>query len=132
MPKVYQNETLFERIFVTITIQMNEQLQSKQFWSTVREQAGITGLGATQCSQWCDSALKNDLVAALFSRKIADLGQYQIGQYEALTLVHHWLQNGDEIADGTAGQFDSRYLDGYYGTIDDAPDGLREIYKQGS
>lgn len=110
---------------------MGESLQSKQFWSAVREQAGIAGLGRGDCSHWCTVALENDSIAAAFSRKIADLGQLQIDQYAQLTLVHHWLQNGNEIADGTAGQFDSHYPDGYYGSLDDAPETLKEVYRQG-
>lgn len=107
---------------------MNERL-SKELWDDLRKQAGIKGLGQGDCSHWCTIALENDLVAHIFSRKIAYLGQVQIDQYAQLSLVHHWLQNGEEIADGTAGQFDDQYPDGYYGAIQNASEALRKIYE---
>jgi len=114
---------------------MNEKLFSRDYWFSLRTNTRVNGqTGRLRCPWWCEDVLQNEEVSQVFVRKTADLGDIQIDQYATSRLSHHWLEaehNGERfIADGTAGQFDPQYPDGFYGTFEQAPDSLKQIYSK--
>lgn len=110
---------------------MTERIFDKSYWLSSRK--AIKGNGQGHCKDWCEGVLKEEKVAQMFSVQRANLGKIQIDQYATSILVHYWLETKDDIpfiVDGTAGQFDPQYPEGYYGPIDQASHKLKEIYSR--
>lgn len=107
-----------------------ERIIETEFWLLIREGTRVNGgVGACQCEGWCKDVLENENVANEFTPATAELGEIQIDQYATSILTHNWLERGDGfITDGTAGQFDPEYPEGYYGYPNNAPDKLKAIY----
>jgi hypothetical protein len=82
-----------------------------------------------KCTDWVEDVFPKVLG---FTKRVALIGDIQIDQYATSNLFHHWLENKQDgrvfIADGTAGQFDSQFSEGYYGFLENASIKLREIY----
>ncbi len=95
-------------------------------WKVIRSRSGIIGPGNGRCKIWCYTALKDPLVATLYSARCSDLSS--IGR---VNLEHWFLTSGRKIADGTAGQYDPRYPEGFYGDLYDASQLLISIYLLG-
>jgi hypothetical protein len=110
---------------------MGERILDTDYWLSIRsDKTGVTGAGKGQCKDWCRDVLEIDEIASNFTHQVAELGTIQIDQYATSILVHHWLEMDDFIADGTAGQFESEYENGYYGPFDKAPDKLKVVYSK--
>ena len=102
---------------------------NRDFWISLRENTRVRGkIGKGQCLEWCMDALQHQEVAGNFQLHMAVLEEIQIDQYALSVLVHYWLKKGDYLADGTAGQYDPEYPEGYYGPSDAVPAVLREVY----
>ena len=85
----------------------------------------LGGVGQGQCEDWVRDVLGKPEIAQLFHEEIAELGDIQIDQYATSVLRHCWLSinNGTGfVADVTAGQYESSYMEGYYGLLNEAPD----------
>jgi hypothetical protein len=98
-------------------------------WKEIRQNTRVNGIGRLQCEWWCEDA-QNYLPG--YTLKVVKVGTIQIDQYATSILRHFFLQKKEGgkimIADGTAGQFDSNYPEGYYGPVEEAPDSLKTIY----
>ena len=102
---------------------------NKDFWVSLREKTRVGGkIGQGQCLEWCLDALQNKEVAANFQLRMAVLEEIQIDQLATSVLVHYWLEKEGFLADGTAGQYDPEYPEGYYGPSDAVPAILRDVY----
>ena len=114
---------------------MNENIFNIDFWLSLRKRTRVNGtVGRSNCKDWCHDALRDPDVARTFTEQIAELGDIQIDQIATSVLVHHWLEalkgSTTFAADGTAGQYDTNYPDGYYGPVDEAPPVLRDVYSK--
>lgn len=107
---------------------MEERLRDQSFWKELRKKTRVKGDGKGQCEDWCRDALQDEAVASCFMIQKAEMGTIQIDQYATSILVHYWLEAGGFIADGTAGQFDPEYEDGFYGLFREASDLLKHVY----
>ncbi len=106
-----------------------ESINDSNYWILLRKSTRVNGkIGKGQCCDWCEDALQKKDVAQGFTHQVAELGEIQIDQYATSVLEHHWLEQDGFIADGTAGQYDLEYPEGYYGLLDKAPDRLKEVY----
>lgn len=95
-------------------------------WRDIRKKAKITGTGAGHCLDWC-------LAAEDILRKKGYRGfQLKEENLGAGFLFHAWLERdvpeGTYVADGTAGQFDLQYHEGFYGLSRDASNKLKIVY----
>lgn len=111
---------------------VENNIYDRGFWINLRIQTRVNGqLGVLRCTDWCEDALTK--VSGFIERSVV-VGDVQIDQYATSQLSHHWLERIEDeqvfIADGTAGQFDLQFPDGYYGTLDDAPLKLKLIYQK--
>ena len=98
-----------------------------EIWRAVRKKLGITGVGKGKCLDW-------SIIAMEELQKARHNGFYgRIAGYKPFTPVKHaWLERTESqglfIADGTAGQFDSKYRQGFYGYTEDLSAKLRKVY----
>ena len=107
---------------------------SNEFWLELRKKTCVKeGNGKKLCLDWCNDALSL-LEESIFQKEVAILGEIHLDQYAVLELVHYWLETNYQgeryIADGTAGQFDTDFPEGYYGLLKKAPESLKKIYLQ--
>jgi hypothetical protein len=98
-----------------------------EMWKTIRKELGITGAGKGKCLDWC--------VLAMYElQKEGHAGFYgRIAGYQAFgPMKHAWLERiepqGLFVADGTAGQFDTKYQQGFYGNLVSVSAKLRKVY----
>lgn len=103
---------------------------NQNYWLELRTHTRVNGqVGNLKCMDWCEDVLKK---APGFKLVSVEVGDIQIDQYATSILSHHWLEINQDghtfIADGTAGQFDSKFPDGYYGDLENAPETLKLIY----
>lgn len=106
---------------------------NKEHWMHLRASTRVHGIGKGMCEDWCEDALKDPEVKAVFHEE-ALTWESQIDQYATLVLSHHWLEGNVKgrryVADGTAGQFTEEYSEGFYNFIDEAPERLKVIYQR--
>lgn len=97
-------------------------------WGKIRAQANIRGVGAGQCEVWCREAIKVPQVQDRYAIRVACQGALNNG----IEVVHWFLWNPREVADGTACQYDSCYPLGYFGDPAKASAFLYAIYSLGT
>ncbi len=110
-----------------------ESVHSEIFWFKLRNMTDLRNLiGRGLCDVWANQAkdiLDSYPTSHSFEVMVA-------ADKPAVTIhkiaSHYWLESpvpgGIFIADGTAGQIDQRYPEGYYGLCVKAPRPLRDIY----
>lgn len=103
---------------------------------TLRGRVGIEGVGLNKCRIWADSTfrlLEEERGTVFRGFEIASGVQFACGGFAMY--VHHWLQkqtsSGVYIADGTAGQFDRDYPNGFYSLVKEASKPLMNFYEKG-
>ena len=115
---------------------MDAQIFSQEFWYSLRSRTSVRGIGSNQCYDWCyetiDLLLKDDRKGQFVMKD--SLRSFEFAR-KGLWWCHGWIETetlkGRFIADGTAGQIDKKYADGFYGLLDQAPPELRAVYDNG-
>ena len=117
-------------------LKSTEEEFSADFWLKLRERLGYSG----RCEGLC-SKVSKDLLDNFASNK-GYISSFDFDGHGLSGWSHVWLQKkvGQDtfIVDGTAGQYfnhsDPEFGEvhyGFYGSIEDAPKKLREIYNKG-
>ena len=114
---------------------------SRDFWTNFREISGFNDFmkllnkypyGDGKCDTWVDLVnQERDRKEPFPFRKAitADLApEKRVGFQWHVWLEAEMPNGGRYIADGTAGQIDPNYPQGYYGTFEEASDPLKEIF----
>ena len=106
-----------------------------KFWKELRKRTSLDGrIGEEECYYWCYDALKLLSEYGAHGFKIIDgtLPRETVRKYSLFMDDHRVLAreypSGIFIADGTAGQVNKRYPEGYYGYSINAPRKLKLFY----
>ncbi len=116
---------------------MTKKVLDKDYWTGIVKTADElyqsvfnTGL----CAVWCQLALKQLKEDGLEGGFVQNASTNSPVLDRTGLRFHTWVERTSEdgkrfIADGTAGQIDSSYKDGFYGSAEEAPESLRELYR---
>lgn len=116
---------ILERIALELRSKKSSEIFTEDYWIRLRKNTSVEGEAGGYCVEWCEQAYRiidNDGFGSLFI-------------FQG-TCTHSWLEHkswrvGKFIADGTAGQFDLNYPEGFYGMIESASEELQKIYDGG-
>ncbi len=115
---------------------MDSRIFDRDYWHDLRSRTSVRGIGYNQCDDWSRESI--DLL-------VKDGRPERFVMYETLRHMspelakrgwfHCWIETatpqGRFVADGTAGQMDGSFTDGFYGFLDQASPILRDIYLNG-
>lgn len=103
-----------------------------EYWFDIRKKTRVAdSIGAGWCKYWAQDVLLVPEISRNFRKCFALLDIVQIEESAPTALIHVWLESLkyiDWVADGTAGQYDEKYSDGYYGLKQNAPVILQRIW----
>ncbi len=109
--------------------------RTPRFWTELRRRTTLDGrIGIEECSVWCEQALEllTNYQIRGFKKVEGFVSTKMVGKYGLFVNTHRALAQrspeGIFIADGTAGQIDKRYPQGFYGYVSEAPELLRLFY----
>ncbi|MBI1935002.1 hypothetical protein HYS31_01040 [Candidatus Woesearchaeota archaeon] len=117
-----------------------EKALSKDYWLALKRIPEVkSAIEIRHCYSWIRAAICAISADGLQDKfkvgGIQDLRDFDKGNilHENFGIWQHvWLEaqtkDGLYITDGTAGQLDSSYPDGFYGFVEDAPEKLRMVY----
>jgi len=104
---------------------------NQEFWIELRKGMGIEGLGRGQCTVWCKEALAQ-LIDIEKSHPFLGMMTKIPTNWGVEVSAHYWLECDNDssryIADGTAGQINRNYRNGFYGFVHKIPSSLLRVY----
>src|SRR3989344_6486874 len=111
---------------------MNPTIFDEAFWRDLRSRTSVRGVGHNQCYESIDLLLKDGENERFIIKDALRSFEYA---RKGLWWCHGWIETttsqGKFVADGTAGQIDRNYVNGFYGLLDQAPPELRAVYDNG-
>ena len=115
---------------------MGVDIFNDKYWHDLRSRTSVRGVGHNQCYEWCYGTLdlllkENGIVRFEMKDALRDIEFARKGLWWLPGWIETETPQGIFVADGTAGQIDKTYVDGFYGLLYQAPHELKKLYEIG-